>query len=241
MVFSLSAFWWRRIRGLWKLPDGIDWVLFWWAGPYSSKSLIQFSVERRGCVPSLLFDLRPDWIMKIMATSFKRSQCPQPWSRTIKKAEHGRIDAFELWCWRRLLRVPWIARRSNQSILKEISPEYSLEGLKLKLQYFGYLTHLKRPWYWERLKAGGEGVDRGWDGWLTSSTRWTWVWVNSRSWWWTGRPCVLQSVGSQSVRHDWATELNWTEAEHANFETSWQFSKETREGKVKNLHTYQTD
>ena len=77
--------------------------------------------------------------MKIMATSFKRSQCPQPCSRTIKKAEHGRIDASELWCWRRLLRVPWTARRSDHSILKEISPEYSLEGLKLKLQYFGHL------------------------------------------------------------------------------------------------------
>ena len=82
-------------------------------------------------------------------------------SWTIKKAEHQRIDAFELWCWRRLLRVPWTARRSNQSILKEISPEYSLEGLmlRLKLQYWSTwceeLTHLKRPWCWERLRAGG--------------------------------------------------------------------------------------
>ena len=90
-------------------------------------------------------------------------------SWTVKKAER-RIDAFELWCWRRLLRVPWTAKRSNQLILKEISPEYSLEGLmlKLKLQYFGHLmqklTHWKRPWCWERLKAGGEGDDRGWDG-----------------------------------------------------------------------------
>ena len=88
---------------------------------------------------------------------------------TIKKAEHWRIDAFELWCWGRPLRVPWTARRSKQSILKEINPEYSLERLilKLKLQYFGHwckeLTHLKRPWCWERLKAG-EGDDRGWDG-----------------------------------------------------------------------------
>ena len=77
--------------------------------------------------------------MKIMATSFKRSQCPQPCSRTIKKAEHGRIDAFELWCWRRLLGVPWTERRSNKSILKEINPKYSLEGLMLKLQFFGNL------------------------------------------------------------------------------------------------------
>ena len=74
------------------------------------------------------------------------------------------------------------------------------------------LTHLKRPWCWERLRAGGEGDDRGWDGWMASPTQWTWVWVNSRSWWWTGRPGVLQSMGSQRVEHDWATELNWTSA-----------------------------
>ena len=73
------------------------------------------------------------------------------------------------------------------------------------------LTHLKRPWCWERLKAGGEGDDRGWDGWMVSLTQWTWVWVNSGSWWWTGRPSVLQFMGSQRVRHDWVTEPNWTE------------------------------
>ena len=137
-------------------------------------------------------------------------------SWTIKKAECRIIDGFELWCWRRLLRVSWTARRSNQSILWEISPEYSLEGLMLKLkgQYFGHLmkelTHLKRPSCWERLKAEGEGDNRGWHFWMASATQWTWVWVNSRSWWWTGRPGVLQSMGLQRVRHDWATELNWT-------------------------------
>ena len=126
-----------------------------------------------------------------------------------------RIDAFELWCWRRLLRVPWTARKSNQSILKEISPEYSLEALmlKLKLQYFGHLMQrtdsLEKPWCWERLKAGGEGDNRGWDGWMASPTQWTWAWVNSWSWWWMGKPDVLQSMGLQRVRHDWATELNW--------------------------------
>jgi len=115
-------------------------------------------------------------------------------SRSIKKAEHQRIDAFELWCWRRLLRVPWAARRSNQSILKEISPDCSLEGLmlKLKLQYFGHLMWradlFERPWCWKRLKVGGEEDDRGWDGWMASPIQWTWVWVNSGSWWWTGRP-----------------------------------------------------
>ena len=99
---------------------------------------------------------------------------------TIKKAERQRIDAFELWCWR-LLRVPWTAMISNQFILKEISPEYSLEGLmlNLKLQYSGHLMwttdSLKNPWGWEKLKAWGEGDDRGWDGWMASPTWWTWV------------------------------------------------------------------
>ena len=125
--------------------------------------------------------------------------------------------AFELWCWRRLLRVPWTARRSNQSILKEISPGCSLEGLMLKLkrQYFGHLMwrvdSLEKTRCWEGLGAGGEGDDRGWDGWMASLTRWTWVWVNSGSWWWTGRPGMLQFMGSQRVGHDWATELNWTD------------------------------
>ena len=126
------------------------------------------------------------------------------------------LDAFELWCWRRLLRVPWTARRSNQSILKEISPGCSLEGmmLKLTLQYFGHL--MQRTDSLEKtLMLGGiggrrRGDDRGWDGWMASLTRWTWVWVNSGSWWWTGRPGVLWFMGSQRVGHDWATELNWT-------------------------------
>ena len=132
----------------------------------------------------------------------------------IKKAECWRIDAFELWCWRRLLRVPWAARRSNQSILQEINPEYSLEGLmlKLKLQYFGHLLGRTDSFEktLERLKVGGEGDDRGWDGWMALLTQWTWVWVNSRSWWWTGRPGVLQSMGLQRVGHDWANDLIWT-------------------------------
>ena len=82
------------------------------------------------------------------------------------------------------------------------------------------LTHLKRPWCWERLRAGGEGDHRGWDGWMTSPTRWTWVWVNSRSWWWTRRPGVLQFMGSQRVGHDWATELNRTKQSRiCNFKT----------------------
>ena len=138
-------------------------------------------------------------------------------SWTIKKAEGQRIDATELWWWRRLLRVPWTARRSNQSILKEISPGCSLEGLSWRWNSnslatsWEELTHWKRLWCWEGLGAGEEGDDRGWDGWMASPTRWTWVWVDSGGWWWTGRPGVLQSTGSQRVGHDWATEVNWTE------------------------------
>ena len=146
-------------------------------------------------------------------------------SWTIKKAEHQKIDAFELWCWRRLLRVPWTGRRSNQSILKEISPECSLEGLmlKLKLQYFGHLMRrtdsLEKTWCWGRLKAGGEGDDRGWDGWMASPTQWTWVWVNSESWWWTGSPGMLQRVAKSRTRlNDWTdwlmSSFQWQQAGH---------------------------
>ena len=139
-------------------------------------------------------------------------------SWTVKKVDHWIIDAFELWCWRRLLRVPWTAKRSNQSILKEISPGISLEGLmlKLKLQYVGHL--MRRVDSLEKtLMLGGIGVrrrrdDRGLDGWMASLTQWTWVWVNSGSWWWTGSPGVLRFMGLQRVRHDWATELNWIES-----------------------------
>ena len=135
------------------------------------------------------------------------------WELDYKESWVRRIDVFELWCWIRLMRVRWTARRSNQSILKEMSPGCSLEGLMLKLNsntlptWCKGLTHLKRPWCWERLRARGEGDDRGWDGWMASLTQCTWVWVDSGSWWWTGRPGMLQFIGSQRVRHDWATEL----------------------------------
>ena len=138
-------------------------------------------------------------------------------SWTVKKAERWRIDAFELWCWRRFLRVPWTPRTSNQFILKEINPGISLEGmmLKLKLPYFGHLMR-RVDSLGKTLMLGGvggrrRGDDPGWDGWMASRTQWTWVWVNSGRWWWTGRPGVLRFMGSQRVGHDWATELNWTE------------------------------
>ena len=136
-------------------------------------------------------------------------------SWTMKKAECWRIDAFELRCWRRLLRFPWTARRSNQSILKR-----SVLGVHWTDWCWSWnsntlatsceeLTHWNRSWCWEGLGAGGEGDDRGWDGWMASPTGWTWVWVNSKSWWWTRRPGMLQFMGLQRVRHDWATKLNW--------------------------------
>ena len=142
-------------------------------------------------------------------------------SWTVKKAELQRIDAFELWCWRRLLRVPRTARRSPTSpfwrrsalgfLWKEWCESWNSSIMATSCED---LTHWKRLWCWEGLGAGGEGDDRGWDGWMVSPTRWTWVWVNSRSWWWTGRPGVLQFMGLQSLSgHNWLnwTELNWTE------------------------------
>ena len=143
------------------------------------------------------------------------------WELDYKQSWAPKTDAFELWCWRRLLIVPWTARRSNQSIPKEISPEYSLEGLmlKLKLQALASkeLTHLKRPWCWERLKAGGEGDNTGWDGWMASPTLWTWVWASYGSWWWTGRPGVLQ-WGVTKTR-TWLS--NWPELTYVSFYIFW--------------------
>ena len=126
---------------------------------------------------------------------------------TVKKADCQRIDAFEMCCWRSLLRVSWSARRSNQFILK-ISLNVHWKdwcwswNSNILATWCEELTHLKRPWCWERLKAG-ERDNRGWDGWMA------WVWVNSKSWWWTERPGVLQSMGSHRVGHHWVTELNW--------------------------------
>ena len=115
----------------------------------------------------------------------------------------------------RLLWVPWTVRRSNQSVLKEISPEYSLKdwcwswNSNTLATWCKELTHWKRSWHWERLKVGGEEDDRGWDGWMASLIQWTWVWASFRGWWWRWKPSVLQSMGSQIVGHNWATELNW--------------------------------
>ena len=147
---------------------------------------------------------------------------------TIKKAEPQRIAAFDVWCWRRLLRVPWNARRFNQSILKEISPGCSLEGLmlKLKLQYLGHLMwradSLEKTLMLGKVEGRRRRDERGWDGWMTSPTQWTWVWVDSGIWWWTGRPDVLWFMGLQSQTwvRDW-TEMNWTELHFGLFCSLW--------------------
>ena len=134
-------------------------------------------------------------------------------SWTINEVEHWSTDAFEsLWCWRRLLRVPWTARRSNQCILMEISPEYSLRGptLKLKLQSFGHLMwktdSLEGPWCWARLKAEGEEDDRGSDGYMASLTQWTWICANSRRQWRRGNPSVLHAVHGVAESQTWLSD-----------------------------------
>ena len=136
-------------------------------------------------------------------------------SWTIKKAEHWRTDAFGLWCWRRL-ENPLDCEEINQSIHRRSVLSVHWKdwcwswNSNTLATWWEELTHLKRLWCWERLRAGGEGDDRGWDGWMASLTQCTWVWVDPGSWWCTRRPRVLRFMRSQRVEHDWATELKWT-------------------------------
>ena len=161
-------------------------------------------LKSRGITLPTKVSLLKDMVFPVVTYGFE--------SWTVKKAERWKIDAFELWCWRRLLRVPWTARRSNQSILKESSPRCSLEGLmlKLKLQYFSHPIQRADSLEKTLMLGETEGKRRGrkgWDGWMASPIQWTWVWVNSGSWWWIGRPGMLRFMGSQGVGHNWATEL----------------------------------
>ena len=137
------------------------------------------------------------------------------WELDYKERWVTRIDAFELWCWRRLLRVPWTARRSNQSILKKISPGCSFIGrtdVEAETPIL-WPPGVKYWLIWKDPDAGkywGQEEKGTTDVWMASPTQWTWIWVDPRSWWWTGKPGVLWLMGSQRVRHDWVTELNWT-------------------------------
>ena len=209
----------------WENSENIGWLYFgglqnhcrWWFSHEIKRCLLL----RRKVLSNLvsIFKSRditlPSKVRLIKAMVFPvvMYRC-ESW--TIKMADPQRIDAFELRYCRRLLRVPWTARRSNQSILREISPEYSLEGLmlKLKLQCFGHL--MGRTDSLEKILMLGKiegrrrrGQQTGWDGWMASLIQWTWVCASSGNWWWTGKPSVLQSMGSQRVGHDWTTELNW--------------------------------
>ena len=160
-------------------------------------------------------------------------------SWTVKNAECWRIDAFELWCWRRLLRVPWTARISNQSILKEISPGCSLEGLilKLKLQYFGHLMwradSLEKTLMLGGFRGRRRRDDWRWDGWMASPTQWTWVWVNSWSWWWQGGLACCNSWGykesNTTEQLNWTELSNWTELKNKN-------SRKSNKQKKTNFH-----
>ena len=122
------------------------------------------------------------------------------WTEMLEKTLESPLDCQE---------IKSVIPKGNQSFTGRTDAE--AEAHNTLVTWWEELTHWKRPWCWERLKAGAEGDERGWDGWMASLTRWTWVWVNSGSWWWTGGPGVPQSMGLQRVRHNWATELNWPE------------------------------
>ena len=149
-------------------------------------------------------------------------------SWTIKKAECRRTDSFELWCWWRVLRVPWTARRSNQSVLKEISFAYSLEGLmlKLKLQYFGHLMlrmdSLEKILMLGKTEGGKRrGGQRMRDGWMASPTWWTWVWASSWSWWCTRESGMLKFMESHRFGHDWVTEQQQQQKCSSRYPSPW--------------------
>ena len=168
-------------------------------------------LKKKNGAKGLYLSIYPDKVCLVKAMVFPVVMYGYE-SWIIKKAECWRIDALVL---EKTLESPLDARRSNQSILKEISPNIHWKdwcwswNSNTWATWCEELTHLKRPWCWARLKAGGEGDNRGWDGGMTSPTQWTWVWVNSGSWWWTGRPSVLQSMGrKESDTTEW---LNWTE------------------------------
>ena len=182
----------------------------WWLQPLNKKTLTPWKRSYDQPRQHIKKQRRyfADKGLSIQGYKFSSSQY---WMWELDYKESWAPKSWSFWT----VRVPWTARRSNQSILKEISPEYSLEGLmlELKLQYFGHL--MWKPDTFEKtlmlgkIEAGGEGDDRGWDGWMASPTQWIWVWVNSGSWWWTWRPGMLRFMGLKES--DMTEQLNWTE------------------------------
>ena len=141
------------------------------------------------------------WVWEL---DYKESWVPKNWcfwTAVLEKTLESPLDCKK---------IQPVYPKGNQPWMLIGRTEVEAETTNILATWCAELTHLKRLWCWERLKAGGKGDDRGWDGWMASATQQTWVWVSSRSWWWTGRPDVLQSRGSQIVGHNWATELNWT-------------------------------
>ena len=185
-----------RLRGCTSLPWGTrsttgEIQTLFWSNNIGMASLTHLITE--------------DALKHLTHLSWSRSTfCQDETTKIKKKKQQPTIAWYEVYF------------QDFPSILEEISPGCSLEAMMLKHPVL-WPTHAKswligkRLWCWERLGAGGEGDDRGWDGWMASLTWWMWVWVNSGSWWWTGRPGVLRFTGLQRVGHDWATELNWTE------------------------------
>ena len=164
-------------------------------------TIISFSVKiplhSDSCFPfSLPWRWKEMIILSLKATCYRWKshcrQCLRVWQSLSHSSILSRMPALH--CYRK--------RKENVTVFEPL-----LWDLFIIRVYFS--THLKRPWCWERLRAGGEGDNRGWDGWVASPIQWTWVWVNSGSWWWTGRPGALQYVGSKRVGHNWATKLNW--------------------------------
>ena len=201
----------------------IQWQTLFWGAPKSLQMVIAAMKLKDTC--SLEEKLWPTYRQHVKKQRhYFANKGPSSQSYGFSSSHVWELDYKDSWVpknwyfwtvvFRRLLRVPWTAR-SNQSILKEINPEYSLEGLiwswnsNFLATWCEELTHWKRLWCWERLKAGGDGDNRGWDGWMASLTQWTWVWTSFGSWWWTERPGMLQSMGLQRVGHNWVMELNW--------------------------------
>ena len=190
----------------WLYFGGLQNHCRWWLQPWNYKTLAPWKHIKKQRHHSANKDLASQ------TYSFSSSHI---W---MWELDHKESCALKNWCFRtvvleKTLEHPLDCKDIQPVSPKEISPEYSLEELmlKLKLQYFGHLMRitnsLEKTLMLERWKAGGKGDDRGWDGCMTSPTQWTWVWVNSRSWWWTGKPGMLQSMGSQVVGHNWVTEL----------------------------------